>query len=557
MDDPPDNRSLEKWMREALAEARKGLGLTAPNPPVGAVIVRDGEIIGRGWHQGAGHPHAEPNALADAAARHGLDALRGATAVITLEPCSTHGRTPPCVDALLEAGIREVVWGADDPSPAHAGRAAALLEAAGITVHRHILEEECRQMIAGFSSALARSRPWMIAKWAMSLDGRLTRPPGEGPWLSSPESLADVQNFRSECDAILTSAATIARDNPHLTLRHPHPHAPPHLPKAPLRRIIVSRGHTPLPADARVFTDEHASRTLVARLGNGPAIPVPSPVTSLAFPDWPSLLQHLADELDIHRLCVESGGRLMGSLLDQGLLDEARIYLCPLVCGGGVPATGGLGFPTPALSPRISPFHVTPLGPDLRIDGPIQPSPKAPPPPPPTLRPAIFFDRDGVVNDPGPHYYVTRWEDFRFQPGIETLLRRCRDRGYALVLVTSQRGVGKKQMSAAALDHIHAQMQEHLAKHGVAFERIDAYTSAEADGPGAKPSPQMILHAADALHLDLASSWVIGDSPRDIEMGHRAGCRTLKIGTPLPDKHPPANLFAPDLAAIPATWPPR
>jgi histidinol-phosphate phosphatase family protein len=153
-----------------------------------------------------------------------------------------------------------------------------------------------------------------------------------------------------------------------------------------------------------------------------------------------------------------------------------------------------------------------------------------PDPEPRVLRPAVFFDRDGVVNDPGGHYYVTRWEDFVFQPGITGILRRLKSSGYALVLVTSQRGVGKGQMSEADLAEIHRRMQAHLASLGCAFDAIHAYTGLAADGPGAKPDPHFVHLAAASLGLDLGASWMIGDADRDIEMGRRAGLRTIRVG---------------------------
>jgi len=553
---PSEASVWEAWMRAALAEARKGLGLTAPNPPVGAVVARDGVLLGAGWHPRAGEPHAERLALANAARDHGADAARGATVVVTLEPCSTQGRTPPCVEGLIEAGVARVVWGADDPNPAHAGRAAALLEAAGIEVVRGVLEDECRDLIAGFAAAVTEQRPWVIAKWAMSLDGRITRPAGEGQWLSSPESLADVQRLRAECDGILTSGATVRRDLPRLTLRDPHPHDPGGT-KPPLWRVVVTRGGGPLPVDAPLFTEEAAHRTAIAVVGGGaaggaePFPEIDARVRRVVVPDFLALMHYLATDLGIHRLLVEAGGNLVGSLIDHRLVDEAVVYLCPLVCGGGIPATSGLGSATAREAPRLVNATTTVLGPDIRMRGRIDRIS-----PPRVLRPAIFFDRDGVVNDPGEHYYVTRWEDFRFHDGIFDLLRRCKERGYATVLVTSQRGVGKGLMTREDLDLIHQRMQEELAARGLAFDAIESYTGAAADGPGAKPDPAMIHGAADALGIDLAASWVIGDSPRDIVMGRNAGCRTVKVGAPMPVGEPAATLTFPSPALVPAEWPP-
>ena len=504
----------------ALAEAAQGLGLTAPNPPVGAVVVKDGALLGSGWHRAAGRPHAEREALADVESRHGSGALRGATLYVTLEPCSTTGRTPPCTDAILASGITRVVYGATDPNPAHAGRADSILREAGIEVASACREAECLRMLRGFAHAVTRNRPWIIAKTALSMDGRITRPPGEGQWLSSPASRQDVQAIRATVDAILTGAETVRRDNPSLDLRIPHPHGE----KSPLRRIVVTRSGR-VPVEAKVFTDAHANRTLLARIGHGPRpTGLPEAVGFVAVADWIDLMAHLVT-LGVHRLLVESGGRLLGSLLDSRLLDEWIAYFCPLLVGGGTPALGGLGAYTALGSAKIQEMECRPVGDDLRVRGIVS----HPDPEPRRLRPAVFFDRDGVVNDPGEHYYVTKWSDFRFQPGIFEALRAAKDAGYALVLVTSQRGVGKDVMSQADLDDIHAKMQAELAAQGCEFEAIHAYTGATPDGLGAKPDPFFVFQAAEHLGLDLAASWAVGDADRDIEMGRRAGLRTLRV----------------------------
>lgn len=174
----------EKWIRVALGEGRRGIGLTAPNPPVGAVVVKDGVEIARGWHHKVGSPHAEKDALSKVKE----DEARGATVYVTLEPCSTHGRTGACTEALISAGVSKVVYGTCDPNPLHSGEADKILEAAGIRVVTGILEEECQDLIRGFSTVQTLGRPWLIAKTAMSLDGRITRPKGEGQWLSGAGS---------------------------------------------------------------------------------------------------------------------------------------------------------------------------------------------------------------------------------------------------------------------------------------------------------------------------------------------------------------------------------
>ena len=202
----------EQWMREALKEARKSTGLTSPNPAVGAVLVKNGEIISRGRTQRVGGNHAEREALKKLA----QDETNGSTIYVTLEPCSTRGRSGACTEALVKAGVSRVVYGIVDPNPAHAGKADAILNSAGIQVERGICEKECRHQIRGFTSVQITGRPWVIAKTAMSLDGRISRPPGEGQWLSSKESREEVQLLRSEVDAIITSGETVRQDDPSL-----------------------------------------------------------------------------------------------------------------------------------------------------------------------------------------------------------------------------------------------------------------------------------------------------------------------------------------------------
>ena len=238
----------EEWMKLALEEARKGVGKTAPNPPVGAVIVRDGEVLGKGWHRAAGQPHAEREALADAG---NLD-LRDATIYVTLEPCSTHGRTPPCTDGIIAAGISRVVYACVDRNPDHAGRADALLRAAGIEVVSGVLAEEAGKILRPFFKVRETGLPWVIWKSAMSLDGRITRPPGEGQWLTGAEARTDVQQLRATVDTMLTSGETVRRDNPALTIRVPELLAGRSQPW----RVVFSDRPESLDHDAAVFSDE-------------------------------------------------------------------------------------------------------------------------------------------------------------------------------------------------------------------------------------------------------------------------------------------------------------
>jgi len=178
------------WMHLALAEARKGIGKTAPNPPVGAVIVQNDILLGKGWHRAAGQPHAEREAIADAIRNHGADSLQGATIYVTLEPCSTHGRTPPCTQGIVDAGIRRVVYATVDRNPDHAGRADAILTDHQISVSSGTCREEAEKILRPFFKVRETGLPWIIWKTAMSLDGRITRPPGEGQWLTGEAARA-------------------------------------------------------------------------------------------------------------------------------------------------------------------------------------------------------------------------------------------------------------------------------------------------------------------------------------------------------------------------------
>ena len=310
----------EKWIRAALEEGRRGIGFTAPNPPVGAVIVKNGIAIARGWHHKVGSPHAEKDALS----KLKEEEAQGATVYVTLEPCSTHGRTGACTEALISAGVSKVVYGACDPNPSHSGGADKILESAGIKVVTGILEEECQDLIRGFSTVQTLGRPWLIAKTAMSLDGRITRPKGEGQWLSGTEAREEVQQLRTEADAILTSGETIRRDNPALTLRGSGISSEK---PQPWRVVMTQQGLAQ--KDFQIFEDEWKDRTLIFQNQNKYDV-----------------LQTLAEQHGVNTVLLETGGSLLGSFLDEGLIDELVIYLTPLVTGGPSVAVGGQGVET-------------------------------------------------------------------------------------------------------------------------------------------------------------------------------------------------------------------
>lgn len=328
-------------MRLALREAARGLGRTSPNPAVGALIVSPrGRILARGWHTRAGAPHAEIEALRALAKP---ERARGATLFVTLEPCSTHGRTPPCTDAILAAGFARVVIGAVDPNPAHAGRGIGILEKAGIAVTAGVLAERCRELNKAFNKWIVTKMPFVIAKCGMTLDGRITRAPGEGQWITSEASRADAQKLRAQADAILIGGETLRADNPRLTVRG-IPGA-----KQPWR-VIVSRSGN-LPPGAHVFTDEHKSRTLVYKNKTLRAV-----------------LRDLGRR-EITSVLIEGGMRTLGEAFDGRLVDSAQFYIAPLLTGGPKVCIGGRGAGATADAPRLANPRYERIGGDIRLAG--------------------------------------------------------------------------------------------------------------------------------------------------------------------------------------------
>jgi diaminohydroxyphosphoribosylaminopyrimidine deaminase/5-amino-6-(5-phosphoribosylamino)uracil reductase len=335
----------EEWMALALAEARKGVGRTAPNPPVGAVVVKDGLLLGSGWHRKAGMPHAEVEAVTAAEAAYGTGCLQGATAYVTLEPCSTAGRTPACTGGLIAAGISRVVYACEDPNPAHAGKADTVLDKAGIDVRSGVLQAECEEILRPFFKVQRTGLPWVIWKCAMSLDGKITRPEGEGQWLSGGESRADVQRLRSEVDAILTSGETVRRDRPALTIRVPELLEGR---SQPWRVVVTDKPET-MPMDAALFSDEWKERTLIRGRG-----------------EMEGMLRDLAKEQGVNSVMLEAGGKFSAAMIAAGLVDEAVIYYAPILCGGAVPALAGVDFPASVKLRNVTHQH---FGGDLRIRG--------------------------------------------------------------------------------------------------------------------------------------------------------------------------------------------
>lgn len=338
-------------MRTALAEAQRGLGRTSPNPMVGAVIVREEagqpKILGSGWHRRAGLPHAEIEALRSLP---DPSLARGATLYVTLEPCSTHGRTPPCTEAILNAGIRRVVIGTLDPNPAHAGRAVGLLREKGVEVQAGVLEEECRRLNLAFNQWIATGRPWVIAKAGFSLDGRITRPPKAGQWITNEASRADTHRLRSQVDAILVGGGTLRADNPRLTVRGLPREEPER--QQPWRVIVSQTGN--LPPESAVFTDAYRGRTLVFK-----GQPLRETLAELGRREVTSVL-------------IEGGTRVLGEAFDERLVNQVCFYVAPTLLGGPQLITGGLGVGSTAEAPRIVNPRYERFGDDLRMTGEVE-----------------------------------------------------------------------------------------------------------------------------------------------------------------------------------------
>ena len=348
------------FMRQALALAERGLYTTTPNPRVGCVIVREGVVVGTGWHEKAGMPHAEVLALREAG-----EHARGATLYVNLEPCSHHGRTPPCVDAVIPAGVKRVIAAMDDPNPKVAGKGFAKLRAAGIEVESGVMEEEARELNVGFIARMTRSRPWVRMKIAASLDGRTALANGKSQWITGESARADGHRWRARACAILTGHGTVRDDDPQLNVRGVD------TPRQPLKIVVDSRFETPL--SARLLKD---GKTLIAGAVNEKAriasLEKAGAETAIIPNDRGKVeLFELMEELgrrELNEIHVEGGTKLNGSLLQAGVVDELLVYLAPSVIGD----SGRGMFDLPELtelsrSTALKIREVERIGGDLRI----------------------------------------------------------------------------------------------------------------------------------------------------------------------------------------------
>ena len=350
-------------MRAALALARRGLGNAWPNPAVGCVLVRHGRVVGRGWTQPGGRPHAETEALRRAGSK-----ARGATAYVTLEPCSHHGRTPPCCNALAEAGVARVVMAMRDPDPRVNGRGLTMLRDAAIVVEEGLLEAEARALNAGFFRRIERGLPVVTLKLATTLDGRIATATGESRWITGPEARREAHALRARHDAILVGSGTVLADDPDLTCRIPG------MERVPMLRVVAD-ARLRIPATARLVTTATAAPTCIITVpGHSPAalapfiaagvevLTVPAAETGL---DLRALLGALARR-GVTRVLAEGGAGLAAGLLRAGLVDRLAWFHAPAVMGGdGHPAAEGLRLAALAAMPRFRRVAVRPLGMDL------------------------------------------------------------------------------------------------------------------------------------------------------------------------------------------------
>jgi diaminohydroxyphosphoribosylaminopyrimidine deaminase/5-amino-6-(5-phosphoribosylamino)uracil reductase len=315
-----------QFMARALELARRGLYTTDPNPRVGSVVVNDGKIVGEGFHARAGEAHAERNALAKAGAQ-----ARGATVYVTLEPCCHHGRTPPCVDALLEAGVARVVAAMQDPNPKVAGKGFAALEAKGVATAVGLLQSQAEDLNPGFISRMQRGRPFVRIKLALSLDGRTALADGESRWISGEPARVDVQTWRARSSAILTGVDTVLTDDPRLTVRDFD------IGRSPLRVVVDSRLRMPASAQMLrqsgavlvVTTVDDAKQTSALNAAGAEVLRLPAQEKKV---NLSALLERLA-EREVSEVLVEAGATLCGALLRERLADELVLYYAPCVLG--------------------------------------------------------------------------------------------------------------------------------------------------------------------------------------------------------------------------------
>ena len=359
---PYDDMTDLQWMARALTLAARGRGLTSPNPMVGAILVRDGAMLAERFHERAGGAHAEAAALAEAGER-----ARGAILYVTLEPCNHVGRTPPCVDAIIRAGVRRVVSATRDPNPRVKGGGTAALATAGVEVTTPCLEREARDLNRAFFTAVERQRPHVTVKWAMTLDGKIASFDRRSQWITGEAARQEGHRLRSQSDAIVTGIGTVLADDPALTVRLAQP-----WPREPYRVVVDSRARLPL--DAKLLQTGRRSRVLVA-VGEAAAPQrlaalESAGVTVLACKSREGRVD-VADlgarllALDVTAVLLEAGSELTGAFVQAGLVDRVAAFVAPTLLGGAEAPTpvGGPGLALPSAL-RLTNMTARPLGTD-------------------------------------------------------------------------------------------------------------------------------------------------------------------------------------------------
>jgi len=354
----------KQTMRRAIALGRKGVGKTSPNPAVGCVIVRDGVIVGEGWHRKAGTPHAEVHALAQAGAK-----ARGADVYVTLEPCAHFGKTPPCADALVDAGVARVFVGMIDPNPKVSGGGIAKLQAAGIPVESGILEEECRRLNEPFIKHMTTGRPFVILKSALTLDGKIATATGDSRWITNDRSRRYVHRLRSGVDAVMVGVRTVLADDPQLTARLPGG-------RDPMRVVVDSTLRIPL--QARLLHLQSSARTVIAttsldeaKIGKlrAAGAEVLHCACSNGHVDLGDLFDRLGQQ-GIQSVLLEGGRELAGGALHRGLIDKFLLFYAPKIIGGdGLDPFAGPGAERIDAALRLTRITTRRFGDDILVEG--------------------------------------------------------------------------------------------------------------------------------------------------------------------------------------------
>lgn len=358
----------EKYMKRALELAEKGAGYTSPNPLVGAVIVKDGKIIGEGYHQVYGSHHAEINAF-----RNATEDVRGAEMYVTLEPCSHYGKTPPCANAIVEKGIKKVVIAMEDPNPEVSGRGIKILESHGIEVVTGVLEEESRRLNEIFLKYITTKLPFCILKTAMTLDGKIAARTGDSRWVTNEESRKYVHKLRHRVSSIMVGVGTVIQDDPLLNTRLDGKEG-----KDPVRIIVDTRGRTPL--NARVLNMESTSKTIIATTELAPKVKLEKFISKgaeiIITPlegnrvDLKYLMRELGDR-EIDSILLEGGSELNYSALEAGIIDKVNAFIAPKFIGGRDAKTsvGGLGRPLMKDAVKLKNIGISRFGDDIMIEG--------------------------------------------------------------------------------------------------------------------------------------------------------------------------------------------